>query len=79
MFKYDHDTGRIYDPEDDETIGYLDAQPKSRGLRMAAADDLLAALEHAVRVCEASDDKTGLAFSILINARAAIAKAKGES
>lgn len=42
-----------------------------------AAPDLLVALEHAVRVCEASDDKTGLAFSILTNARAAISRARG--
>lgn len=46
---------------------------------ISAAPDLLAALEHAIRVCEASDDKTGLAFSILTQARAAIKKAKGES
>lgn len=78
MFKYDHDTGQIYDPEDDETIGYLDAQPKSRGLRMAAADSLLDALELAYgSMCDAYNDFHNNPKGKLI--KEAINKARGES
>lgn len=67
-----------WDSEDGELIQEFGAEAKANAYLIAAAPELLEALERLVEGVQISEDVTGIAVAYLIDARNAIAKAKGK-